>query len=243
MEEIKDGLNVFSVALKELSIAPMPLLVKTCLWPDPKTVEELPVWYPEAYRTVPIYYENWSRQALNKGVLKYESNERARIALRKALDIGSSGPKNWTVCHIWGFDDSSFYSINTIVKNPKYYSCIANMVLVPTPLKALTDSVPEVKHALRVCAYNLYGWVCEEEKVKEEAELIKNGKIPEGYPDEWPKKPGEKLPPGTVPFNDKIRAAINRRKKEIRKNLENEELEHYPREQVKSVLDFWGIEL
>jgi hypothetical protein len=40
----------------------------------------------------------------------------------------------------------------------RLFSCVASMVLLPTPLKAFTDTMPHVKVMLRICARNLYGW-------------------------------------------------------------------------------------
>ena len=41
------------------------------------------------------------------------------------------------------------------------------MVLLPTPLKAFTDTMPEVKAMLRICGRSLYGWECDHESMKE----------------------------------------------------------------------------
>jgi len=42
-----------------------------------------------------------------------------------------------------------------------FFSCVGNMVLLPTPLKAFTDAMPEVKNMMRICTRNLYGWQCD----------------------------------------------------------------------------------
>lgn len=41
-----------------------------------------------------------------------------------------------------------------MVQDHQFYSCVANMVLLPAPLKAFTDAMPEVKAMLRVCSRN-----------------------------------------------------------------------------------------
>jgi hypothetical protein len=120
------------------------------------------------------------------------------------------------------------------------------MVALPTPLKSLTDAVPEIKYMLRICAYHLYGWACEAEEVQSEAEMIKQGKIPEGYPTKWPQTKGGSAPPGLVTFDATIQKFIQRRKQKIKKDLRNAELgpyPFYPKEKVKEVLAFWQIEL
>jgi hypothetical protein len=126
---------------------------------------------------------------------------------------------------------------NDIVQNPKYYSNIGNMVLLPTPLKAFTDCIPEIKLILRICAWNLYRLACDE--CTEDATRVKSGAIPDFYPSEWPRSYREKLPPNTVAYNSKIAGFIQKRKAQIRANLQNERLNgtHYPREQVLEVLN------
>ena len=95
-----------------------------------------------------------------KGKPKLEENIRAGKALVCALGVRPSPkPRTWTVCHIWGYDDDRFATESIIVKDPRYYSCVGNMVWLPTPMKGFTDTVPEIKRMLRTCAYYLYGWV------------------------------------------------------------------------------------
>lgn len=53
---------------------------------------------------------------------------------------------------MWGIDDPTFGSLNVVVQDARYYSCVVNMVLLPTPLKAFTDFMPEVKAMLRTCS-------------------------------------------------------------------------------------------
>jgi hypothetical protein len=65
---------------------------------------------------------------------KFEANVAARQALMAALSVAAPKPKGWTVCHIWGYDDERFVSESFIVRNPRYYSCVANMMWLPTPL-------------------------------------------------------------------------------------------------------------
>lgn len=65
---------------------------------------------------------------------------------------------HWTCCHIWGVDDPSFVKANSVVQDHRFFSCVANMILLPTPLKAFTDVMPEVKAMLRQCSGDLFGW-------------------------------------------------------------------------------------
>ena len=71
---------------------------------------------------------------------KFEGNVAALKSLVAALGVASPKPKNWTVCHVWGYDDPSFAKQSSVVQDPRYFSCVANMVWLPTPLKGFTDS-------------------------------------------------------------------------------------------------------
>ncbi len=130
------------------------------------------------------------------------------------------------------------------MRDPKYYSCIGNMVWLPTPLKGFTDAVPEIKTMLRTCAFYLYGWACEHETVKNQAEEIRAGAIPDRYPRAWP-APGRigLQPAGTAPFNAEDETRIKRQKEKIKAMLADESLENFPRQSVREVLKFWKIDL
>ena len=154
-------------------------------------------------------------------------------------------PKNWTVCHIWEYDDPSFAQQSSVSSR--------STLLLPawpiwsgcrTPLKGFTDTLPEIKAMLRVCAFHLYGWVCEHPSVTAQSDKVKSGWIPDDYPRSWPSpdRPGI-LPPGTAPFGERIEREIAKRKDKWKADLANASLLHYPKEEVLSVLGFWGVEL
>ena len=131
------------------------------------------------------------------------SPQQMRLSLPSTL---RPRPSNWTVCHIWGYDDPNFGPGGSVVHDPRFYSCIGNMVWLPTSLKGFTDSLPEVKSLLRVCAYYLYGFLCDHPNSQSEAQRIRDGWIPAQYPPAWPTETRKALPPGTSPFTDRIRA-------------------------------------
>lgn len=230
--------------------AVVELIERTARWVNPETFRRLPVWAPHTARGRPLYDAGWSRRYTNTRKAtkitaeKFEGNVAALNALVAALGVASPKPKNWTVCHIWGYDDPSFAQQSSVVQDPRYFSCVANMVWLPTPLKGFTDTLPEIKAMLRVCAFHLYGWACEHPSVAEQSEKVKNGWIPEGYPKSWPgpERPGI-FPPGTAPFGERIEGEIAKRKSKLKANLANAAFLHYPKEEVLSVLKFWGIEL
>ena len=248
---LNDGLIVFAEACEAKQANIIPLIEETCLWVAPETVQALPVWYPETHRKAPMYDAKWKRVYTNTSKVsghtaeKQEPNIKAAKSFWRAIGFTSgTKPKNWTVCHIWSIDDSAFQKPNTIIQDAKYYSCIANMVALPTPLKALTDSLPNVKTMLRVCAYNLYGWVCESPDVRQEADSIKKRNlIPKGYPESWPRRSGDAPPKGMIPYDEKIAEFVRKRKGEIARDLHDASLTHYPRAKVHEVLKFWKIRL
>lgn len=216
----------------------------------PETFRQLPVWCPWTARGRPLYDQAWQRRYTNtkrstqQTTEKVEGNVAAAKALISALSVARPKPRNWTVCNIWGYDDPDFAAQGAIVQDPRYFSCVANMVWLPTPLKGFTDALPEIKTMLRTCAFHLYAWACEHESAKTQAESIRAGYVPDGYPERWPApdRPGI-LPPGTAPFTPAIMEEIHRQKTLLRTKMANAELTHFPRDDVRSVLAFWKIEL
>ena len=83
----------------------MEMIARTARWVHPDTFNALPVWCPDTARGRPRYDATWSRELISgRGVRKVEENIRAAIGLMEALGVKGK-PKNWTVCHIWGYDD------------------------------------------------------------------------------------------------------------------------------------------
>ena len=114
------------------------------------------------------------------------------------------------------------------------------MVLLPTPLKAFTDTMPDVKAMLRICAHNLYGWECNHDNLLASNKELENWNDWNSYPDSWPKTPHEKKPLGVMEISPIIRASAQKRKAQIRRDLEHAG-EHYPRDEVRAVLRYWKI--
>jgi hypothetical protein len=166
------GTNVVPDGNAEIA-AEVPLVVeiiaRTCRWVHPETFRRLPVWCPWTARGRPLYDRAWQRRYTNtkratrQAVEKVEGNVAAIQTLVAALGVARPRPRNWTICHVWGYDDPAFASQGSIVQDPRFFSCVANMVWLPTPLKGFTDALPEVKTMLRTCAFHLYGWACEHE--------------------------------------------------------------------------------
>jgi hypothetical protein len=236
---IPDGLQEIA---NEMPII-MKMIARTSRWVHPEVFKALPVWRPDTARTLPLYKADWTTPAMNKGSLKIEGNVSAQSSLMSALGVVGKYPKNWTTCHIWGYDDAGFVGRSNIIQDRRYFSCVGNMVLLPTPLKGFTDAVPSIKRQLRVCAYHLYGWACEHKDVTAESAAVRSGEIPNGYPEEWPTGNRSVLPPGTGPINDTIKKKIAARKKQIAHLIQRTDFHEYPRDAVREVLDFWKINL
>ncbi len=118
------------------------LIARTSRWVHPETFRELPVWCPWAARSCALYDRSWKRQytntkrSTNQTSPKFEGNENAAKSLIAALGVANPKPPNWTVCHIWGYDDPAFASQGAVVRDPRYYTCVGNMIWLPTPLRA-----------------------------------------------------------------------------------------------------------
>lgn len=239
---IEDGL----LALKRhMSVAEAArLIAATARWVDPETFRLLPVWYPEFARRAPLYNAGWSVRRHNTNrrsgevTAKSEGNTQANKGLCEAMGIRAADRLHWSCCHIWGIDDPSFVKANSIVQDHRFFSCIANMTLLPTPLKAFTDVMPEIKAMLRACASELYGWRCDHPDLRDQP---REGFDPADYPEPWRGADAGSIP-GIVPINDRIRRNAERRKARIRQDLD-EAGEYYPRAQVRDALAYWSIAL
>ena len=238
----EDGLDALRAVLSLADIA--RLIERTAKWVAPETFRRLPVWYPEHSRRGLFYKANWSEPQLNKNrqtgatVHKHEANIYASKALTKALGLRSRDRPNWTCCHIWGVDDPTYASTNVVVQDARFYSCVANMVLLPTPLKAFTDVMPEVKAMLRACAFYTYGWRCDHPELAV-VDLDEVTADP-AYPPSWPKKAGDDKPRGTVTMISSIEKVADKRLTAIRHDLTHAG-PHYPRDQVLAALGYWGV--
>jgi hypothetical protein len=246
MNHLPDGLTALREVMELGEI--MRLIEQTARWVDPATFRLLPVWYPEHSRGSLFYKSDWSKPQYNTNRQtghrehKREGNIHANKALTNALGYASNDRPNWSCCHIWGLDDPTFQSANSIVQDARYFSCVANMVLLPTPLKAFTDAMPEVKAMLRICSRNLYGWHCDHDGAREAVAVIERWSDWDAYPKSWPREFGATNIPGVVAINDTIRRFARQRVQRIKRDLACAGNE-YPRKSVGAVLGAWKIDL
>lgn len=221
-----DGNDVLADTVEPSVLA--DTLARVCRWPDPKAFALLPVWHPETARKQPLFTKRWSAQMTNRDAPKFQTNDEANRMLTKLVARNAMSRPNWTCCHIWGNDDARFQSNHSEVNDPRFYSCPANMVLLPTPLKGLTDAIPEVKAALRWVAYLIYGFIADDRIVpsKEQAgpwlpERWRNGEVP-----------------GIVEMTGEIEKRIMSRFGRLRADF-REAPNKYPRDQVHAVVSYW----
>ena len=236
---IPDGLTEIEHALP----AVLDVIAQTARWVNPATFSRLPVWCPDTARGHARFNAAWTeRYVSGRGVEKVEGNFRAGRSLFEALGLAGSKPKNWTVCHIWGYDDDGFIGRSNVVQDPRYYSCVGNMVWLPTPLKGFTDAVPSIKFALRLAAFRQFGWVCEHPDVAVEAEKVRGSEVPLFYPEAWRKAGSGADLLGTSPYTQLIADRIAKRKAQIKHRLQTGH-PLYPRETVENVLSFWRVDI
>lgn len=246
MAEILDGLETLRRVMNLREIA--SLIERTVRWVAPDTFKLLPLWFPEHARKSYLYKKNWSEPQMNRNretgnsAHKAEGNMYANKALTLALGLRQKQRPNWSCCHIWGVDDARYQLSNAVVMDRRFYSCVGNMVLLPTPLKAFTDTMPEIKAMLRICASNLYEWQCDHNDLLETNAALDSWTDWESYPPSWPTKPNEKLPLGVVELTQAIRNSAQNRLAAIRRKLEHAG-NYYPRDEVRAALGYWKITL
>lgn len=243
-DRLPDGLDALRAEFDLVQI--MRLIERTARWVAPDTFRLLPVWFPEHSRRAHFYKANWSAPQHNTNrktgisVHKTEGNINANQALTLALGLRKADRPNWSCCHIWGVDDPTYQESNAVVSDHRFYSCVGNMVLLPTPLKAFTDTMPEVKAMLRICARNLYGWQCDHDSMSAVNAALDGWTDWSAWPASWPRKGERVLPLGTAPLNEGIQFSAARRVAAIRHGLQYAG-EFYPREQVRAALAYWNI--
>jgi len=242
---VRDGLEVLREQLDLLTI--MRLIEDTALWVDRETFEYLPVWYPEEARRDLMYKSNWSEVQKNTSKVSGETvhkrvgNGGANKALTMALGMKAKNRPNWTCCHIWGVDDPTYQKSNFVASDKRFYSCVGNMILLPTPLKAFTDVMQEVKDMLRIASSYYYDWLPDHPDLPtlSNIEAACNW---DAYPDSWPSKVKLASPKGIVQFNDVIKKNADKRLLAVSKLLANPGT-YFPTQEVLDVLNYWKIGL
>lgn len=239
---MRDGLEVLR---EQMSLAEiMRLIEKTAMWVSRETFQYLPVWFPEMARRDLMYKQNWSAPQLNtnrasgESVHKQVANESANKALTWALGMKTKERPNWTCCHIWGVDDPYFQRSNSLVADKRFFSCVGNMVLLPTPLKAFTDAMPEVKAMIRIAAEDYYQWAPQHDDVAS-TNYRRERCDWEAFPESWRGVSSINVLPNVVPFNGGIKRKADARLTRVLSDVQSAG-QFYPTESVKEVLRYWS---
>jgi hypothetical protein len=146
-----DGLVLLKNAEAETTTDLPALVAAASVWANPKVHEllmandGLGLWYPAMRR----YRKGANERKGGKlhGVT-LDDNTYANFALKNSLPFGARAYRNYSVCHIW---PESCY-------DDRCYTCIANLVLVPSPLMSITDFHPVIQSALKYRSWELYAW-------------------------------------------------------------------------------------
>ena len=146
-----------------------------------------------ARATKPVYKNNWSEPLMNRNrtsgtsIHKSEGNVYANEALTLALGLRKKLRPNWSCCHIGASQPRKLSTLEPCRDGPTFLLCIG-MVLLPTPLKAFTDTMPEIKAMLRICPKPLRLAMRSRQSARDEIPLS-NGWTDWGpaYPKSWPR--------------------------------------------------------
>lgn len=179
---LSPGLACTREAAQSLGVDLAALVAAACLWVAPAAHKRnVNVEKPSgaAYPNVCRARSNARERAdsLQDG-LHGDNGDLLWRALLGVKPSPSSEYAGYRICHVWP---------NTCF-DPRYYTCLANLVLVPAPFVSLVRHEPAVQAALAFRAYELYGW-----HPREHATPIR----PEGYPTTWRLPLRDRTPIGT----------------------------------------------
>ena len=180
---MKSGIEGLMAAAKKLEINFISLVAETAIWSSPEVFIELKksnpngTWYPNRRRA-----KKNEKKGTKQGNIVFDDNTHARNAIKKATGINEE-IKDYTACHIW---TKSCY-------DHRYHTCIANLILVPSPIASLTDHHHHVVECLKFRAFEIYGWYHEEKETPTR---------PICYPSNWK---------DCEPYTEKIKKALSKR--------------------------------
>ena len=192
----EDGPKIYdaSVMLKDAALKNnihlSTLVAETAIWANPNMHDGTP-WYPNTRRCRTAQGEK--RGQILDGV-KLDDNTYAYQAIKRAVGIPNNCLVGFEACHIWP---------NTCY-DPRYYTTIANLVLIPRAIAGVSDHDPEVQAVLQYRSYELYGWY---------PEGLQCPSKPAFYPKAW------RAPEA---FNQEVLNAYNSRRNTVVSNSSNE---------------------
>jgi len=145
------------------------LVAETALWAHPQAHHHLiastghAAVFPNCRRARASQGEHRGQRI---GKLLLDDNTYANNAIKRALGIARADLRGFETCHIWPLT----------CYNEQYHTAIANLVLIPRALAALTDHDSGVSAALQFRAYELFNWHPTESP---------NPACPDNYPTTW----------------------------------------------------------
>lgn len=164
-----DGLRQLKEATSRLNIDLVALVAETALWANPSVHSWLLAQHPTA-----AYFPQTRRFRAGSGEVRgiftaterLDDNTYANHAIRQAIGAPRGQILNYHACHIWPQScyDSSCHTV------------VANLVLLPSPLAALSDYYDQVLSALQYRAFELFSW-CPPQQPEPHR--------PERYPHNW----------------------------------------------------------
>lgn len=164
-----DADDLLGKALEALNIDLPALIAATSIWASPKVVLSLRslhghAAYSPKMRRFKRTVGEVRRQTLPDGTRLDDNTEANRVA-KLAMGL-TRRAKGFAVCHIW---PDTCYDV-------RYHTSLANLVLLPRSLEALSDHNKAVIAALQYRAYSLYDWHPEESQ---------KPRRPKDYPAYW----------------------------------------------------------
>jgi hypothetical protein len=184
-----NGITLFREAAQRHSIRLTILVAETGFWANPEVHQRLMkengtgAFFPRIRR----YREGAGEVKGQLGDERLDDNTYANHAIKQAVGIRRDDFTDFQACHIW---PQSCY-------DARYYTVLANIVLLPAPLAGLSDHDPDIQAALQFRSYELYDW-----HPMEYARPL----LPEFYPPRW-------VDP--MPFTADVERAIRRRRRRL----------------------------
>jgi len=183
-----DASELLTEACARLGIDLANLVAATGLWASPEIhaalagASDAPAWYPKTQRA-----GAGQKRGTFVGEVRLDDNTYANVAIKRALGLSPRNVVGFEVCHVW---PGTTY-------DPRYHTCIANLILLPRSLASLSDHDATVQRAIQYRSFELYAWSPEGVPLPEK---------PPGYPLEW------RQPAAVTPG---IREALRRRHRSV----------------------------
>lgn len=144
-----DGLEIFQKVAQDLSLDFGVIIARCSFWAAPELVAVARAEHKDAAKYPKFRRANaGEKRGETINGITLDDNSRANLAIKQAVFGGRAGCVNFHACHIW---PKSCYNAN-------YHTSLANLVLLPAPLAALSDHEPNIRAILQYRAYELYDW-------------------------------------------------------------------------------------